>query len=85
MSVGPNTLKGNRNAKDQCLRASQAMALNIAEGNGNATNEDRRRYFDIARGSALECEQRLGVADLGELMTPPLRERSWRTRGFEQR
>jgi four helix bundle protein len=30
-------LKGHRNAKDQLLRASQAIPLNIAEGNGKAT------------------------------------------------
>jgi four helix bundle protein len=29
--------------------------LNIAEGNGKATGGDRRRYFEIARGSAMEC------------------------------
>jgi len=49
------SLKGHRNAKDQLLRASQAIPLNIAEGNGKATDGDRRRYFEIARGSALEC------------------------------
>ena len=49
-------LKGShRNAKDQRLRASQAIPLNIAEGNGKATEADRRRFFEIARGSALEC------------------------------
>ena len=48
-------LQGHRNAKDQLLRASQAIPLNIAEGNGKATGGDRHRYFDIARGSALEC------------------------------
>ncbi len=49
-------LKGQHpNAKDQLLRASQAIPLNIAEGNGKATDGDRRRYFEIARGSALEC------------------------------
>jgi four helix bundle protein len=48
-------IKGHRNAKDQLLRASQAIPLNIAEGNGKATDGDRRRYFEIARGSALEC------------------------------
>jgi len=52
-------LHGHRNAKDQLLRASQAIALNIAEGNGKATGGDRHRYFDIARGSALECGARL--------------------------
>ena len=48
-------LKAHRNAKDQLLRASQAIPLNIAEGNGKATEGDRRRFFEIARGSALEC------------------------------
>ena len=49
------SLKGHRNAKDQLLRASQAIPLNIAEGNGKTTDGDRRRYFEIARGTALEC------------------------------
>ncbi len=48
-------LAGHRNAKDQLLRAAQAIPLNIAEGNGKGTDGDRRRYFEIARGSALEC------------------------------
>jgi four helix bundle protein len=48
-------LKGHRNAKDQIIRASQSIPVNIAEGNGKATEGDRRRYFEIARGSALEC------------------------------
>lgn len=47
--------KGHRHAKDQLVRASQTIPLNIAEGNGKATEGDRRRYFEIARGSALEC------------------------------
>ena len=36
------------------MRASQAIPLNIAEGNGKATEGDRSRFFEIARGSALE-------------------------------
>jgi four helix bundle protein len=48
-------IRANRNAKDQLIRASQAIPLNIAEGNGKATDGDRRRFFEIARGSALEC------------------------------
>ena len=49
-------LKGDqRSSKDQLLRASQSIPLNIAEGNGKATDPDRRRFFEIARGSTLEC------------------------------
>jgi len=42
-------------ARDQWLRASQSVPLNIAEGNGKTAEADRRRYFEIARGSVLEC------------------------------
>ena len=45
----------DRHARDQWLRASQSIPLNIAEGNGKGTLADRRRFFEIARGSALEC------------------------------
>jgi four helix bundle protein len=45
----------DRHARDQLLRASQSMPQNIAEGNGRGTEADRRRFFEIARGSALEC------------------------------
>ncbi|WP_309397397.1 four helix bundle protein [Cerasicoccus maritimus] len=45
----------HRHARDQWLRASQSIPLNIAEGNAKATEADRRKYFEIARGSALEC------------------------------
>ena len=50
------TLVGvHRPARDQWLRASQSIPLNIAEGNGKTADADRRRYFEIARGSALGC------------------------------
>jgi four helix bundle protein len=46
---------------DQLDRASTSIPLNIAEGNGKFTGADRCRFFDIARGSALECAAALDV------------------------
>jgi four helix bundle protein len=40
---------------DQLDRARTSILLNIAEGNGRFTAPDRCRFFDTARGSALEC------------------------------
>lgn len=46
---------------DQFDRASGSIALNIAEGNGKYSGKDRCRYFDIARGSSLECSSCLDI------------------------
>ena len=46
---------------DQLDRASTSVSLNIAEGNAKYTAPDRCRYFDSARGSALECAACLDV------------------------
>jgi four helix bundle protein len=46
---------------NQLDRASTSIPLNIAEGNGKFTDADRCRFFDIARGSALECAACLDV------------------------
>jgi four helix bundle protein len=48
-------------AKDQLDRASTSVVLNLAEGNGKRSHPDRCRYFDIARGSCLECAAGLDV------------------------
>ena len=44
------------------------IPLNIAEGNGKTTEADRRRYFEIARGSALECAAIQDVSVVGNAM-----------------
>jgi len=41
--------------------ASTSIPTNIAEGNGKFTEKDRCKYFDIARGSALECASALDI------------------------
>jgi four helix bundle protein len=48
-------------AYNQLDRASTSIALNIAEGTGKFTAPDRCRYYDSARGSALECAACLDV------------------------
>jgi four helix bundle protein len=56
-------------AKDQLDRASTSIPLNIAEGNGKFSASDRARFFEIARGSALECAPCLDVLVVRKLAT----------------
>jgi len=46
---------------NQLDRASTSIPPNIAEGTGKFTAPDRCRYYDSARGSALECAAALDV------------------------
>ena len=55
---------------DQFDRASTSVPLNIAEGNAKYTAPDRCRYFDTARGSALECAACLDVLVAKGQFTP---------------
>jgi four helix bundle protein len=48
-------------AKDQLDGASTSILLNIAEGNGKFPAKDRAHFFEMARGSALECAACLDV------------------------
>ena len=59
-ALGPTSraavFKGvDRPARDQLIRASQSIPLNIAEGYGKASAADRGRFLQIANGSAREC------------------------------
>ncbi|MBW7895965.1 MAG: four helix bundle protein [Opitutaceae bacterium] len=61
--VGPiiEDLPAKLAARDQLDRASTSIVLNLAEGNGKRSYPDRCRYFDIARGSVVECAACLDV------------------------
>jgi len=54
---------------DQFERAADSIALNIAEGNGKYSGKDRCRYFDITKGSSLECSSCLGLLFAKELIS----------------
>src|SRR6185369_13219904 len=45
----------DRHSRDQLLRASRSVTLNIAEGCGKLPSPERRRFLHIAGGSAREC------------------------------
>jgi four helix bundle protein len=51
----------DRHLRDQLIRAAQSIVLNIAEGNGKQPSPDRRRFLQIAYGSALECAGALDI------------------------
>ena len=63
-------ISGKTAAKDQLDRASTSLPLNIAEGNGKFSKDDRARFLEIARGSALECAACLDVLTVRKLVSP---------------
>jgi four helix bundle protein len=60
---------------DQLKRAAMGPPRNIGEGAGKRTPADCRKYFDIARGSAMECGVHLDVCTALSLVEPALIER----------
>jgi four helix bundle protein len=75
--VGPilDGLPAKFSARDQLDRASTSIVLNLAEGNGKRSHPERCRYFDIARGSGVECAACLDVlVSRGKLAEPVARE-----------
>ena len=54
-------VRGIADLRDQLLRASESVVLNIAEGAGRFGRDDKRRFYRFASGSAMECA---GVLEL---------------------
>src|SRR5437667_11437436 len=53
----------------QLDRARTSIVLNIPEGNGRFTPPDRCKFFDIARGSGLECAGCLDLIFIKKLLS----------------
>ena len=48
-------------AKKHLDEASSSIPNNIAEGNGKWSKKDRKKFLEVARGSALECASCLDI------------------------
>lgn len=46
----------------QIRRAALSVHLNLAEGASRRSQAERRRFFEIARGSVIEVDAALGIA-----------------------
>ena len=53
--------------RDQVLRASSSVALNLAEGSGKPSPKDKRRFYSIALGSLRECQAILRIEGIEDL------------------
>jgi len=66
----PSLPQGYAFLADQLRRSTSSVALNFAEAHGKESPRERRRFFRIAKGSALESAAAFEVAaHLGALPT----------------
>jgi len=50
------------NMKQQIRRAALSLKLNLSEGSSRKSEKERKRYFEIARGSVVEIDAALETA-----------------------
>lgn len=55
------SLRLPKHLKDQLLRASSSITLNLAEGSAKPTKRDQMRFYFIAFGSLRECQSILSL------------------------
>ena len=59
-----------RTLRDQLERASLGVVLNIAEGAGRRSGPDKRRFYEMARGSTTETAAVIDVLAVRKIATP---------------
>ncbi len=59
-------LSVEKHLRDQLLRASSSIALNLAEGSGKPTRKDQIKFFSIAMGSLRESQAILELEEVIE-------------------
>ena len=62
--------RGHAELSDPLKRAPLSIPLNIAEGAGKPSDQDRARLHAFARGSAMECGAILDLLQLQALVEP---------------
>jgi four helix bundle protein len=62
--LADSTPTGYSMVKDQFKRSALSIPLNIAEGSGKSSIADKKRFYAIARGSAMECAAICDVLEL---------------------
>jgi len=71
--VTENLPRGRAYLTDQLRRACTSIALNIAEGTGEFSGDEKARFYRMAKRSATECAavldvcRRLALADVNRL------------------
>ena len=55
IKIANNIPRGYSSLADQLKRAAWSIPLNIAEGCDKSSPNDKKRFYSIARGSAMEC------------------------------
>ncbi len=64
INIADNIPRGYSSLADQLKRAAWSVPLNIAEGCGKSGMNDKKRFYAIARGSAMECAAIIDVCQV---------------------
>jgi len=64
INIADNIPRGYSSLADQLKRAAWSIPLNIAEGCGKNRINDKKRFYAIARGSAMECAAIIDVCQV---------------------